>query len=86
MQPQFATTIKESGRVPPVPSVRLLHNTTSWAIREWPVHYHDIHHCRRCEVSSNSATVKTTKFTGPYKSRMRQYVIKIAHRGQTIGP
>jgi hypothetical protein len=31
-------------------------------------------------------TVEATKFVGPYKSRMHQYIIKLAHQGQTIGP
>jgi hypothetical protein len=34
--PQFATTIKESGRVAPFPSVHLPRDTTRWAIRGWP--------------------------------------------------
>jgi hypothetical protein len=37
-------------------------------------------------VSSNSAIVEATKFAGPHKSRMHQYIIELAHRGQTIGP
>jgi hypothetical protein len=45
------------------------------AMRGCPVYYPGIHHCKRGEVSSNSAIVKTTKFTGPGKSRMRQYII-----------
>jgi hypothetical protein len=62
------------------------HNMTLGAIRGWPIHYPGIHHCRRGEVSSNSVTVEATKFAGPYKSRMHQYIIKLAHQGQTIGP
>jgi hypothetical protein len=80
------TMIKESGRVAPFPSARLPYDTTCWAIRGWPVHYPGIHHCRRGEGSSNSVTAKATKFAGPYKSCMRQYIIKLAHRGQTISP
>jgi hypothetical protein len=37
-------------------------------------------------VSSNSTTIKATKFTGPRESRMRQYIINLVHRGQMIGP
>jgi hypothetical protein len=37
-------------------------------------------------VSSNSVTIEATKFAGPYKSHMRQYIINLVHRGQTIGP
>jgi hypothetical protein len=36
-------------------------------------------------VSSNSATVEATKFAGHHKSRMRQYIINLVHRG-TINP
>jgi hypothetical protein len=34
----------------------------------------------------NSATVKATKFVGPHKSRMHQYIINLVHLGQAIGP
>jgi hypothetical protein len=51
-----------------------------------PVHYPGIHHCRRGEGSSNSVTIEATKFVGPHKSRMCQYIIKLAHRGQMIDP
>jgi hypothetical protein len=37
-------------------------------------------------VSSSSATDEATKFAGPHKSRMHQYIIELAHWGQTIGP
>jgi hypothetical protein len=37
-------------------------------------------------VSSNSAADEATKFVGPHKSHMRQYIIKHSHRGQAIGP
>jgi hypothetical protein len=37
-------------------------------------------------VLSNSAITEATKFTGPHKSRMRQYIINLVHQGQTIGP
>jgi hypothetical protein len=80
------TMIKESGRVLPFPSARLPHDTTLGAISGWPIYYHGIHHCRRVEVSSNSATVEANKFVRPHKSCMHQYIIKLAHWGQTIGP
>jgi hypothetical protein len=35
---------------------------------------------------SNSATVEATKFAGPHKSRMSQYIINLVHRGQMISP
>jgi hypothetical protein len=31
-------------------------------------------------------TVEATKFTGPHKSRMHQYIINLVHRDQTIDP
>jgi hypothetical protein len=37
-------------------------------------------------VLSNSATVEATKFVGPHKSRMSQYIIELAHWGQPIDP
>jgi hypothetical protein len=37
-------------------------------------------------VLSNSATVEATKFTGPHKFCMRQYIINLVHWGQTIRP
>jgi hypothetical protein len=37
-------------------------------------------------VPSISATVKATKFAGPHKSHMHQYIINLVHWGQTIGP
>jgi hypothetical protein len=38
------------------------------------------------DVSSNSVTVQATKFVGPHKSHMRQYIINLVHQDQTIGP
>jgi hypothetical protein len=38
------------------------------------------------EVSSNSVAVEATKFGGPHKYRMRQYIINLVHWGQMIGP
>jgi hypothetical protein len=36
------------------------------------------------KVSSNSATHEATKFVEPHISRMRQYIIELAHEGQMI--
>jgi hypothetical protein len=36
-------------------------------------------------VLSNSAIIEATKFTGIHKSLIRQYIINLVHRGQTIG-
>jgi hypothetical protein len=66
--------------------VHVIHVIPLRAIRVWPIHYPSIHHCRRGEVSSNSVTGEVTKFVGPHKSLMHQYIINLAHRGQTIGP
>jgi hypothetical protein len=73
-------------RVAPFPSARFPRDTTHWAIRGCPIHYSGIDHRRRGEGSSNSVTVKDSKFAGSHKSCMCQYIIKLAHRGQTIGP
>jgi hypothetical protein len=76
---QFATTIKESGRVAPFPSVRLPHNSTRWAIRGWHLHNPGIHHYMRSEGSSNSATIEATKFARtpkfPYVLVHNQYLL-----------
>jgi hypothetical protein len=37
-------------------------------------------------VLSDSMTNEATTFAGPHKSRMRQYIIELAHRSQTISP
>jgi hypothetical protein len=37
-------------------------------------------------IASISVTYAATKFVGPHKSYMHQYIIELAHRGQTIGP
>jgi hypothetical protein len=78
--------IKELGQVTPFPSARLPHDATHWAIPGWPIHYPGIHHCRRGEGSSNLMTIEATKFVGLHKSHMHQYIIKLAHWGQMIGP
>jgi hypothetical protein len=66
--------------------VHAFHVIPLWAIRGWPIYHPSIHHCRRGEVSSNSVIVKATKFTGPHKSSMRQYIIELAQWGPMIDP
>jgi hypothetical protein len=66
--------------------VHVFHVIPFRAICGWHVHYHGIHHCRRGEVSSNSVMVEATKLAGPHKSRMRLYIIKLAHWGQMMDP
>jgi hypothetical protein len=78
-------TIKESGQVLPHPSV-IFHVKISMS-SPWVAQ--TLSQCifvKRGKVSSNSAIVEATKFVGPHKSHMRQYIIKIVHQGQTIGP
>jgi hypothetical protein len=70
---------------PPHPSARPPRDT-SMGIRGWPMHYPNIHHCRYGGIASVSTTYEATMFAGPHKSRMCQYIIELAHRGQTIGP
>jgi hypothetical protein len=86
--PRVATVhdaVKESGRVLPRPSV-VFHTyasvVTSWVARTLSY----CTHVKRDKVSSNSATYETTKFVGLHISHMHQYIIKLAHRGQTICP
>ncbi len=83
--PPFAMTIKESSWVLPHPSA-IFHASvsadTSWVAQT-------LSHCtpmKRGKVSSNSSTHEATKFVGPHKSHMRQYIINLVHRGQMIGP
>jgi hypothetical protein len=37
-------------------------------------------------VLSNSSTIEATRFVGPNKSCVCQYIINLIHRGQMIGP
>jgi hypothetical protein len=60
---------------PPYPSA-CLPLDTSTRICGWPTRW----------VSSNTTTIEATKFAGPHKSHMRQYIIELPHRGQAIGP
>jgi hypothetical protein len=41
---------------------------------------------KRGKVSSNSVTHEATKFAGLHISHMCHNIIKLAHRGQKIGP
>jgi hypothetical protein len=70
-RPQLATTIEESGRVPPFSCAHLSRDTSLGY--PWVAHtlYPGIHLCRKGQVSSNSATVEATKFMGLHKSHMR---------------
>jgi hypothetical protein len=86
MRPQFATMIKESSQVPPFPSACLPCNTTLGDIHKWLVQYPDIHPCRRGEVSSNLATAKATKFAGPHKSCIHQYIFNASQGPMRHGP
>jgi hypothetical protein len=86
--PRVATvhnTVKESGRVLPCPSA-IFHPyasvDTPW-VAQILSHYTPV---KRGKISSNSVTHKATMLTGPHKSCMRQYIMKLAHRGQRIDP
>jgi hypothetical protein len=72
--PPFAMTIKESAQVLYRPSTCLAHDNLDEHL--WVAH--TLSECtsvKRGKVSSNSATVEATKFAGPHKSHMRQYII-----------
>jgi hypothetical protein len=77
--PQFTTTIKESSRAHHtlVQVFHMIPHRTSvggpHTIPMSPVEYGG--------VSSNSATIEATKFMGPHKSRMRQYIINVVATG-----
>jgi hypothetical protein len=67
--------VKELGRVLPHPS-DIIH---VYASMDTPWVTQTLSHCapvKRGNVSSNSVTHKATKFVGPHKSRMCQYIIK----------
>jgi hypothetical protein len=72
--PPFVITIKESGWVLPHPST-VFHAKTSTG-SPWVAQ--TLSQCtsvKRGKVSFYSTTVEATKFVGPHKSRMRQYII-----------
>jgi hypothetical protein len=83
--PPFAMTIKELDRILPRPS-DISHMKTSmgspWVTRTLS-YYTSM---KWGKVSSNSATIKVTKFVGPHKSCMWQYIINLIHQSQTTGP
>jgi hypothetical protein len=57
------------------------------AIHGWPIHYPGIHQYRNGEVSSDSVSINATKFTGPHKSSMHQYLINAFSLGSNrCGP
>jgi hypothetical protein len=67
--------VKELGRVLPHPS-DIIH---VYASMDTPWVAQTLSHCapvKRGNVSSNSVTHKATKFVGPHKFRMCQYIIK----------
>jgi hypothetical protein len=82
--PQFTMTIKESSRAHRT-LVQVFHVIPRRASVGGP-HTIPMSSVKYSGVPSNSAAVKATKFTGPHKSRMQQYIINLVHRGQTIGP
>jgi hypothetical protein len=65
-----------------VPSSMWYLNGHLWVARTLS-HYTSM---KRGKVSSNSTTVEATKFVGPHKSCMCQYIINLVPRGQMIGP
>jgi hypothetical protein len=76
-------TVKESGWVLPHPSVVFHVKTLTgspWVV--WT-----LSHCtfvKLGKLSSNSATVKATKFAGPHKSHMHQYIIDACCNGAQL--
>jgi hypothetical protein len=78
--PYFMMTIKESSRVLPRPSA-IFHAKismgSSWVTRTLSL----CTSVKRGKVSSNSTTVKATKFVGPHKSRMCQYTTQSCSPG-----
>jgi hypothetical protein len=72
--PPFVMSIKELGQVLSRPSV-IFHVKTSmsglWVARTLSQYTS----MKQGKLSFNSVTVEATKFVGPHKSRMRQYVI-----------
>jgi hypothetical protein len=67
---------------PPQPSARLPRNTSK-AICGLPMQYPSLHHYRYGRIASDSAIISATKFMGPHKSRMRQYITNACSPGPT---
>jgi hypothetical protein len=75
--PRVATVHNDYQRVepgPPYPSASLSRDTST-GIRGWPPTLSQDTSVKYGGVLSNSIIVKATKFLGPYKSHMRQYII-----------
>jgi hypothetical protein len=81
--PPFAITIKESGRALRRPSA-VFHTKTSpvslWVA--WTLSL--LSSAKWGKVSSNSATVEATKFTGLHISHLRQYIINAYSNGAQL--
>jgi hypothetical protein len=78
--PPLTMTIKELGRVLPHPSACLTRDN----LDEHPWVAHTLSQCTSIKwgkVSSNSVTVDATKFAGPHKSYMHQYIINAGSSG-----
>jgi hypothetical protein len=78
--PRFVMIIKESGQVLPHPSACLPRDNLNGHL--WMAH--TLSQCTsitRGKVSSDSATVKATKFAGAYTSCMHQYIINACSSG-----
>jgi hypothetical protein len=74
------------------PRVATVHNAIKEKIRDHITLVHVFHMiplqaiCGYGRIASVSATNEATKFAGPHKSRMRQYIIELAHWGKATGP
>jgi hypothetical protein len=75
-------TIKESVWAH-LTQVHIFHVIPLRAIYGWLVHYPGLNHCRYGRIVSDSATIIATKFMGPHKSCMRQYIINACSLGST---
>jgi hypothetical protein len=73
--PQFTTTIEESSRAHRT-LVHAFHAIPRQASMGGP-HTIPCTSCRYGRVSYNSATIEVTKFAGPHKSLMCQYIINV---------
>jgi hypothetical protein len=72
--PPVTMTIKESGQVLPCPSV--VFHVKNWPGSPWVAQtLFLLSSMKRGKVSSNSATVESTKFVGFHIACMRQYII-----------
>jgi hypothetical protein len=69
---------------PPHPSAHLPHDTLT-GIHRW-CDTIPMSSWMYGRIASVLVTNEATKFVGSHKSCMRQYIIKLAHRGQAIDP